>query len=312
MAVNVLVSFAFSLAKDLGKFRAAMPCGRLMVDSGAFTAYTVGKKVSLDAYAEFLTNFAGSWDCAVTLDVIGDPVATRRNTKKLHDRGIRVMPVFTRGGKVAEFEAMVKDFGYVCVGGGVGLSQEHTIARLAGLQRRAEELGGGIHALGVGNMNALRKIRPYSSDASNVSAAFLFGNVVCYDGRNLRSFMHTNHKTVRENLHHLKAAGLEMGALAKAGRHPRGEARDRLMQGMSLAHACADEDAVGYGVPVPHGVKDTPGTHMFNSVTAQWMGGPVAQLDGLLHDPAWPAPPLWRRYGARHGAQCRAKAAVAA
>jgi hypothetical protein len=38
----------------------------------------------------------------------------------------------------------------------------------------------------------------------------------------------------------------------------------------------------------------------------------VAELDQLLHDPEWNAPPMWKRYGNRHAAQCRAKVAAAA
>lgn len=306
----MLLSFAFFAREDLGKYRAAMPCGRLLLDSGAFTAASIGKTIHLRQYAEFLERWGSSIDHAVTLDVIGDPVATARNTKWLHDRGHNVMPVFTRGGRTAEFDAMVRDSGYVCVGGGVGMPQDVIVRRLWALQRRAEELGGGIHALGVGNMPALRKIRPYSADASNVSSAFRYGTVITYDGRAFRTFPLSDRTRLRAHHTLLKAQGIEVAALAATGRQPTGTARDRLMQGMSMAYAAADEDTSGWGVPVPHSITDTPGTHLYSAVTGNHLAAPVAALDTLVHSRGWTVP-LWSRYRTTHTRQCRAKRVAA-
>jgi len=307
----MLVSYAFFANDDLSAFRRSMPCGRLLLDSGAFTALSVGKRIELAAYADFLTTWHGSYDHAVTLDVIGNPEATARNTRKLHGMGLPVLPVFTRGGKSADFDAMVRDSGYVCVGGGVGMPPAVVIKRLRALQLRAQELGGGIHALGVGNLEGLRRIRPYSADASNVSSAFRFGTVICYDGRRLRVFQHTDHAKLRANLHHFKAQGLgsQVTELVRTGRQPTGTARKGLMRGLSVAYACADEDTVRFQVPVPHGIADTPGTHMYSAITGSHLAPTVAELDGLLHEGAWTAP-MWDRYRYRHQAQCRAKVHV--
>lgn len=306
MAVNMLLSFAFFNREDMSVYRRAMPCGRLMIDSGAYTAASVGKTISLTEYAEFLTTWRDAIDHAVTLDVIGDPVATRRNTRKLHGMGHNVLPVFTRGGTPADFDAMVRDSGYVCVGGGVGMASKVVISRLSALQRRAEELGGGIHALGVGNMNSLRQIKPYSADASNVSATFIYGNLVCWDGRNLKSFPHTDRKRLREHLVHFKAAGLSVTDIITTGRQPKGDARRVLMRGMALAGAVADEEASRWNVPVPHGTKDSSGTHMYMAVTGGFLAPATSNLDTLLHNGSWTAP-LWERYRAKHERQCRAR-----
>lgn len=311
MAVNMLVSYAFFAKEDLGAFRRAMPCGRLLLDSGAFTAASTGKPIRLAEYADFLATWRGAYDHAITLDVIGDPVASARNTKHLHDRGLPVLPVFTRGGKPAEFDAMVRDVGYVCVGGGVGMPTALLVQRLRALQVRAEELGGGIHALGVGNLAGLRKIRPYSADASNVSSAFRFGTVIAYDGRNLRIFQHTDRTKLRQHFTEFKAQrlGPQITDLLRTGRQPAGAAREALLRGFTIAYAAADEDTVRFGVPVPHGTTDSPGTHMYAAMTGMHLARPVAQLDGLLHAGEWTAP-LWERYRTRHEAQCRAGVAA--
>lgn len=306
MAVNVLLSFAFFGKDDLGAYRANMPCGRIMIDSGAFTVFTKGHTIDVVEYAEFLENWRHVWDYAITLDVIGDPKATARNTKVLHDRGLPVMPVFTRGGTVLEFDAMVRDTGYVCVGGGVGMPNELVIRRLSALQHRAQEQGGGIHALGVGNLDGLRAIRPYSCDASNVSSAFRFGTLICYDGRRLWVFPHTQHRSVRKHLLEFKDQGLTLSEMIGTGRQPSGAGRAHLMRHLSVAYLCADEDTTAYGVPVPTGVDDTPGVHMYSAVTAPNLMKPVAELDRLAHTDEWTVP-MWTRYRAKHAAQCRAR-----
>lgn len=307
----MLVSYAFFAKDNLASLRAAMPCGRLLIDSGAFTALSTGKRIELAAYADFLTTWQGAYDHAVTLDVIGDPAATARNTRKLQAMGHRVMPVFTRGGTVADFDAMVKDSGYVCVGGGVGMPTDLLVRRLRALQLRAQEHGGGIHALGVGNLDGLRKIRPYSADASNVSSAFRFGTVIAYDGRRLLVFQHTLKAKLRQHLHLFKAQGLgpQITELARTGRQPGAEGREALMRGLSVAYAAADEDAARYGVPVPHGVDDSQGTHMYSAITGMHLAPMVARLDKALHSGEF-APPLWQRYAEKHARQCRAKVAA--
>ena len=304
MAVNMLVSYAYFAGVNLTEYRADMPCGRLMIDSGAFTAESSGKPILLDAYAEYLERWAGAWDTAVTLDVIGDPKGTRKNTLKLHARGIPVMPVFTRGDKPADFDAMVKDAGYVCVGGGVGMPVPQSTARLRSLQRRAEELGGGIHALGVGSLSMLRKIRPYSADASNVAGAFRFGCVPVYTGSAVTSVPVTDKRKLRKYATALRAQGVSSAELLRTGRLPVGERRGRLMQNISIAYVCADEDTTGYAVPTPSGVEDSVGTHLYSAVPGPADAAAVAVLDGLLHGDTWSVP-MWRRYAKRHTAQCR-------
>lgn len=292
MSVNLLLSYAFHERTDLAKVRRNLVCGRLLIDSGAFTAFTKGKTISLDAYAAFLEKWRGCWDHAITLDVIGDPVRTAAQTRKLHERGLPVMPVFTKGGDLREFDAMVKDAGYVAVGGTVGLGTKPQRERVAMLQRRAADLGGGIHALGVGSLSSLRAARPYSADASSISGAFRFGTVVYYDGREVRNTPISNRARLMRDRDHLRAHGIDLALLARTGRMPgQMTGRKELMQAMSLAYAAADEVLKRSG-PVPAPVRGsaaaTHGTHLYNSIGGGGWGGAsqaylVADMDAKLH-----------------------------
>lgn len=333
MAVNVLLSFAFHFGTDLGPVRRNLVCGNMMIDSGAFTAWSKGKPIKLDAYAAFLEKWRGCWDHAITLDVIGDGAASAVNTRKLHARGLPVMPVFTRGDKLPEFDAMVREVGYVCVGGLVGLPSKAQAARVGMLQRRAAALGGGVHALGVGSLETLRACRPYSADASNISGAFRFGSIVYFNGRQIVSCQVTDRARLLRDRTHLLNHGIDVASLARTGRMPKGQGGGRgdLMQAMSLAYAAADEQLKNTGpVPAPgHGNVGTqlynsvtgkqagidsdisaaslldrrlhPGPHLYNSITPEFGLQPAAGLDRALHHlDAVDVPPLWRIHGRRH------------
>lgn len=337
MAVNLLLSYAFHAETDLSAVRRDLVCGQMMIDSGAFTAFTKGRTISLDAYAEYLQKWAGCWDHAITLDVIGDPAQTAANTRTLHARGLRVLPVFTKGGTLADFDAMVREFGYVAVGGTVGLGTRPQRERVTMLQRRAQDLGGGIHALGVGAMGSLRVARPYSADASSISGAFKFGVVVYFDGREVRCVSLANRARLLQDREHIRNHGIDLESLARTGRMPsrKDDARRKLMQAMSLAYATADEYLKAIH-PVPPPNDNAAGPHLYNSVTTQYGNTPVddvystAALDRQLHcgpnlynsvGAGWlvqaaagldrrvhsGAPRVWRLHGRDHHRWCRAK-----
>jgi hypothetical protein len=300
MSVNVLLSFAFWGHKSLAEVRRELVCGKLMIDSGAFTAWSIGQQIDLAEYAEYLHTWQGHWDHAVTLDTIGDPVATRKSTRALHEQGLPVMPVFTRGESVAEFDAMVRDCGYVCVGGGVGMSQQVQIRRAKLLQRRASDLGGGIHALGIGAVSLVREAMPYSADSSNISNAFRYGTIRYFDGRDIRSCKVSDKAYLLKHWEQLRGHDINVADLAQNGRMPKGQIQSQLMQAMSLAYASADEWLHSVGrVSVPRGVPDPrPGPHLYSSITGDHLLPGVINLDHRLHQGYMP--PVWRKYGRNH------------
>lgn len=102
--LNVLVSFAYlkHWHKSMGECP-WMRVSRTMIDSGAFTAYTKGEVVDIDALTEEVNTGGkflrpGGWDEAVGLDVIGDWEGSRRNADYMREKGaVRAMPVFHIG-----------------------------------------------------------------------------------------------------------------------------------------------------------------------------------------------------------------------
>lgn len=182
--LDVLLSYAYHKTTDLAEVRDAIgPDARLMVDSGAFTAHSSGKPISLDAYTEFLETWAGVYDHAVTLDVIGDADGTTTNTRTLWDRGHRVLPVITVGTPFDTLKAYAADgHTYVAAGGLVGMKRQVVRQYLAELQRQARDHGCRIHALGVGGARLITLTGVYSGDSSSAAQAPAWGAVAVWNG----------------------------------------------------------------------------------------------------------------------------------
>jgi len=283
MAVNLLLSYAFHADTNLDRIRASLVCGRLMIDSGAFTAHSLGKQIDRTEYAEYLERWAGVYDYAISLDVIGDPAGTKANTRWLHERGIPVMPVFTTGDSLAEFDAMVRESRYVCVGGLVGMPKPQQEARIKMLQRRAVALGGGIHTLGVGSLGTLARCRPFSADSSAVSGSYRFGTVVVFTGRAVTSIAVTDRAKLTKHREALRAHGIDLAGLVRSGRMPGGPGRHQLTRAMSVAYAVADE-YLKRNFPVPSPWAGGGGVHLYSAIMPH-LADSAADLDTDLHGP---------------------------
>lgn len=90
----------------------------VMLDSGAFSAWTQGKPVSLDGYIEYLLENGDRWDQTVALDVIGDFDATIDNWEIMKSAGLDPAPVWGYGAPVEHLDEFVQSGAeLICLGG---------------------------------------------------------------------------------------------------------------------------------------------------------------------------------------------------
>ena len=152
---------------------------RLIVDSGAFTAWRSGKPIDLDAYCRFLDSIEDLRPFnAVQLDVFGDPVATRRNFITMKGRGYDVMPVFTRGDSLDALDELYSVAPYVMFGG-ITTGKANRAYVNAFMRRNA---GRPVHLLGFTDLDYIKTYRPTSVDASSWRSAHRWGSLACYVG----------------------------------------------------------------------------------------------------------------------------------
>lgn len=77
---NVLVAFPYWQDEIARLMQAHPDTFRLLIDSGAFTAWKAGKSIALDDYCRFLEALPAAPWRYFTLDVIGNPDATDKKS----------------------------------------------------------------------------------------------------------------------------------------------------------------------------------------------------------------------------------------
>lgn len=189
---TILGSFAYFAKTDLGKLvRRARERGvevDFMADSGAFTAYTTGKTISLKGYATWLQVYGPHVNCAMTLDVIGDPAASGRNTLELEQMvgdATYIIPIFHVGSPWSELERWCASHPFVALGGGVAVNArgKAMMQWLIRAHKIAQTHGAALHGLGMTRPPYPDLLPFYSVDSSFWNVSARKGAVTLFDDR---------------------------------------------------------------------------------------------------------------------------------
>ncbi len=90
----------------------------VMLDSGAFSAWTQGVKIELDEYAEFVSRYGHLFETGIfNLDVIGDAKTSYANWNWLRRKGINTIPVFHCGSNQKWLRRYISKTNFVAIGG---------------------------------------------------------------------------------------------------------------------------------------------------------------------------------------------------
>lgn len=178
--VNILIAFPY-FKRAITEYLRDIPKDtyRLIVDSGAFTAWNIGKQINLDEYCRFLDSieYLRPFN-AVQLDVFGDPEGTWKNFGIMKSRGYDVMPVFTRGDSLERLDEMYRHTDYIMFGGiTVGGKNLNYVKWFS-----ENNKGRHVHWLGFCNVDFIKHYHPFSVDSSSWASGARFGNVAFYRG----------------------------------------------------------------------------------------------------------------------------------
>lgn len=165
---------------------------RLLLDSGAFTAWKTGKPIALDDYCKFLEALPIEPFRYFMLDVVGDPDATLKNYETMLKRGFKPVPIFTRGAEVSMLNRYYKTSDCVGIGGLVGTRGSPGFVN--GIMEHVRERK--VHLLGFNRIEYLKIYKPYSCDSTNFLRAQKYGWLDVYLGYGemvhlIRRKMHT-------------------------------------------------------------------------------------------------------------------------
>ena len=164
---RLLISYAY-IKEDVSAELAGVD---LLIDSGAFTAYTLGKTIDLQAYTAYLQKNAKNITAAFALDVIGDHEASLRNyrqQKAALGKSVELIPTWHVTSPLDKLRELCQEADYVAIGGAVGYSaQQRALMRtLVQAHKIAREYGTRLHGLGM-TSNQTRRLPWYSVDSSS-------------------------------------------------------------------------------------------------------------------------------------------------
>ncbi len=156
----------------------------MFADSGGFSAWSLGKPISLDDYIAWIQSVPGLFSLVSTLDVIGDAEATAKNTERmLHELpGEPVMPTFHVGSDwkwLAHWAPRVKQ---IALGGMVPHASRMPFLR-AWLARAFSMIPATtrVHGFGLTVLPLVKEFPFYSVDSSTWLMPLRYGHMYLFD-----------------------------------------------------------------------------------------------------------------------------------
>lgn len=162
---------------------------RIFLDSGAFSAFTLGVAIDLPTYVDYILrnkdiirNEDGSLMASV-LDGIGDPLQTYRNQLHMEALGFSPLPCFHAGEDERYLEYYVQNYEYITLGGMVGSSTKQLSIWLDRMWENYLTDGSGrprvkVHGFGITAIPLMERYPWYSCDSSSWIQSAAFGSIV--------------------------------------------------------------------------------------------------------------------------------------
>lgn len=169
----------------------------LFLDSGAFSAHTVGKPVSLDDYARFIQENGHHFRVKANLDDIGDTgPKSWENWQELRRQGCDVFPVHHAADQDKYLEMILEVLmqekpdgtSFMALGGLVGAGREVLRTWLDYIWSKflTNEDGTAklrVHGFGLTDTELMFRYPWYSVDSSSWIMTGIFGGCIFYDGK---------------------------------------------------------------------------------------------------------------------------------
>lgn len=188
---NVLESYHYIGAQRfLDQMRA--DDAKVFLDSGAFSAYTLGVDIDLPTYCNYIKANMDLWRVedgvvmASVLDGIGDPLKTYQNQLAMEQLGAKPLPCFHAGEDERYLEHYVKNYEYITLGGMVGSSTKQLMKWLDRMWERYLTDGSGrprlkVHGFGITAIPIMEAYPWYSVDSSSWIQSAAFGSIITPD-----------------------------------------------------------------------------------------------------------------------------------
>jgi hypothetical protein len=181
---KMLISYHYYKKVDIAAVLAKFPTRPMVfADSGAFSAYSQGADVKVADYAAWLKQWESLFTTYVNLDVIRDAKATAVNQRYLENQGLNPMPVVHTGTDLKVLDDMAKDYGYIALGGMVGVPGPTALKWTATCFKRVEGKDTVFHGFGQTRNDIIQALPWFSVDSSSWGMGHRFGRLAVWTGR---------------------------------------------------------------------------------------------------------------------------------
>lgn len=162
---------------------------KVFLDSGAFSAYTLGVDIDLPTYCDYIKRNKDLWRTedgvmmASVLDGIGDPLKTYQNQLHMEQLGAKPLPCFHAGEDERYLEYYVQNYEYITLGGMVGSSTKQLCIWLDRMWERYLTDGSGrprlkVHGFGITAIPIMERYPWHSVDSSSWIQSAAFGSII--------------------------------------------------------------------------------------------------------------------------------------
>ena len=139
----------------------------VFLDSGGFSAFTIGAEINIDEYCNFIKKHSKHIDYYAQLDCIGDDEGTQKNLEYMESKGLKPLPVFHYGSDYKRLEELLENYEYICLGGLVPLVKtkkilmNHLDKCFSIIRDRVK-----VHGFGMTGIDILKRYPWYSVDST--------------------------------------------------------------------------------------------------------------------------------------------------
>lgn len=151
---------------------------KVFLDSGAFSAFTLGKEIDLPAYCQYIRQNPDLIEMASVLDGIGDPLKTYQNQAAMEHRGTFPLPCFHYGEDERWLQWYIEHYEYITLGGMVPNTTEQNRKWLDRIWSKYLCNSSGkpklkVHGFGMTSLPLMQRYPWFSVDSSSwVQIAF--------------------------------------------------------------------------------------------------------------------------------------------
>jgi hypothetical protein len=186
--LRILLSYHYFKNANLDEMFAkyfSRPYPEVFLDSGAFSAFSQGATIDIQAYCDYIKRFKHLFTVYSNLDVIGSAAGTRTNQKIIEREGLSPLPVFHVGEDWQYLTDYIAQYPYIALGGLVPY-MSHKQKKVIPWILRCFKMAQGksvFHGFGCTAWQLVRAFPWYSVDSSSWGQGFRYGQVPLFDAR---------------------------------------------------------------------------------------------------------------------------------